>query len=192
MVEIVSTDSNAVYDICLNSIDSTDMDQVRKWRNDYRIWRWCRQNDLLSDYDQSAWFDRQSHDRSCKFYKVMEKMRWTNDTFWSGAHPVGVCGFSSIDMVNRTAEFSIYIDPENQKKGFGFTVMKILLDQGFKYRGFNVIWGEVFAENPALNLFEKVGFKRDGLRRDFYFRDGKFIDSHLISMKASEWAEKWT
>jgi hypothetical protein len=36
-------------------------------------------------------------------------------------------------------------------------------------------------------LFEKVGMKREGKRRDFYFRDGAYHDAHLFSILRADW-----
>jgi RimJ/RimL family protein N-acetyltransferase len=160
----------------------TDMVLVRSWRNDYRIWQWCRQNDFISDADQARWFEAQSKDPSIKMYKVLVQVEGSDK-----ATGVGVAGFTSIDMTNRRAEFSLYIAPSAQGNGLGKKALSCLLTHGFKNLGFNVIWGEVFAGNPALAKFEQLGFVHEGCRRDFYFRNGKFIDAHLISMRASEW-----
>lgn len=156
------------------------MDMARMWRNDYKIWKWCRQNDLISDIDQQRWFEAQSKDPSIKMYKIM----LAND---SKIVTVGVCGLTSFDEHNRRAEFSIYIAPAFHGNGLGKLGMMVLLKHGFTNLGLNLIWGEVFDGNPALKMFEELGFVREGVRREFYFRDGKFIDAHLISIKASEW-----
>lgn len=100
---------------------------------------------------------------------------------------VGVCGFTSIDMTNRRAEFSLYTAPQFQGRGFGTQALRCLLTHGFGNLGLHVVWGEVFDGNPALEKFLSVGFQKEGIRRDFYFRDGKFIDAHLISMRSDEW-----
>lgn len=153
---------------------------ILSWRNDHRIWQWCRQNDLISDAEQLAWFEKQSKDNTIKMYKTTVK---TKDKYVA----VGVCGFTSIDMTNRRAEFSLYISPNFQGNSFGKKALNCLLTHGFKNLGFNTIWGEVFDGNPAINMFYALGFKHEGTRREFYFRDGKFINAELISIKASEW-----
>lgn len=162
------------------------MSYVREWRNDYAIWQWCRQNDLISDVDQNRWFERQSTDPTIKMYKITVGFKKDDKPH---VVPVGVCGLTSIDYVNRRAEFSLYIAPQFQGNDFGDKALRCLLSHGFKNLGLHVIWGEVFAGNPALKLFENLGIKREGTRRDFYFRDGKFIDAHLISIKEDEWTE---
>lgn len=170
--------------LSLAPLDSSDMYYVRSWRNDYRIWKWCRQNDFISDADQMRWFEAQAKDPTIKMYKIV--IAFTKEGK-DEILPVGVCGLTSIDQTNRRAEFSLYIAPAFQGKDFGQKALECLLTHGFKNLGLNVIWGEVFDGNPALKLFESIGFKHEGIRRDFYFRDGKFIDAHLISIKACEW-----
>ncbi len=103
------------------------------------------------------------------------------------ARIVGVCGFTSIDYVNSRAEFSLYVSPEAQRNQIGTKGLRVLLEHGFKNHGFNVIYGEVFKGNPALGMFLTMGFVDEGTRREFYFRDGQFIDAIMISMKRSEW-----
>jgi hypothetical protein len=100
---------------------------------------------------------------------------------------VGVCGLTSIDWVNRRAEFSLYIDPDRQKDGLGKAALQTLLHHGFMTLGLNCIWGETFDLNPAAKLFEGLGFIKEGSRRDFYYRDGRFIDAHLYSLLRRHW-----
>ena len=172
-----------LFELKLSALDSTDCDAIRVWRNDYQIWRWCRQSDFISDVEQSAWFERQAEDPTIKMYKVVREHAGQSIT-------VGVCGFTSINMLSRHAEFSLYIAPEFQGKRYGLTALGLLLMHGFSNLGFNMIWGEVIAGNPALNMFAAVGFKGDGLRRQFYWKDGAVHDAHLISMTVREYYDR--
>ena len=165
--------------IHLGPIDSTDLPKLRTWRNDPRIWKWCRQHDLISDVDQDRWFMAQSKDPTVRMYAIYAKKKL-----------VGVCGFTSIDMTNRRAEFSLYIGPEFQKKGYARAALKTLCKHGFRSLNLNSIWGETFDGNPACALFEELGFKKEGSRREFYFRDGHYIDAHLYSLLAREWGDR--
>jgi RimJ/RimL family protein N-acetyltransferase len=160
----------------LKSVDEIALDQQRDWRNDYLVRKWTRQNDVLSYWDQNAWKERLEHDKSIKMYSIFEPK------FGEG---IGVCGFTGIDLVNRRAEFSLYIAPALQRQGHGKKALKTLISHGFN--GFQVIWGESFAHNPATQMFIDLGFSKEGVRRDFYFRDGRFVDAHLFSILRSEW-----
>ena len=166
-------------------MDSSDIYLIRCWRNDYDIWKWCRQNDFISDFEQREWFDKQAKDPAIKMYKIV--LSGKNDKEEDTLKIVGVCGFTSINPWCRRAEFSLYIAPAYQKNGFAEQAMKLLLGHGFDNLGFHLIYGEVFEGNPASKLFNDLGFYFDGTRRDFYFRDGKFIDADIISMTEFEW-----
>jgi len=170
------------FGAALGALNSTHMERVREWRNDEKIIRWCRQTDLISDTEQQAWFDRQSKDASIKMYSVFH-----------GPDMVGVCGFTSIDPLAAHAEFSLYVSSKFQGKGIGTKALKTLFNHGFLSLGLNQIWGEVLAGNPALALFEKLGMKKDGTRRDVYFKNGRLCNSSLVSILKSEWiTEKWS
>jgi RimJ/RimL family protein N-acetyltransferase len=103
---------------------------------------------------------------------------------------VGVCGLTSIDHVNQSAEFSLYIGWEYQREGYGLDALETLVRHGFTALNLNRIWGEVFDENPAMEMFKQVGFKLEGKLRESYFRDGRFIHSHMISLLRNDWCSR--
>jgi RimJ/RimL family protein N-acetyltransferase len=165
------------HGVSLQSIAREDLPQMLKWRNDLRIWQWCRQYEPIHPVAHEKWYERQASDPKLSMFKIM--------TAKGGF--IGVCGFTDIDLVNRRAEFSLYVGPEYHGKGYGQACLKTLFTHGFKNLGLNVIWGETFFGNSAANMFEKIGMKKEGVRRQFYFRDGRFIDATLYSITASEW-----
>jgi len=150
---------------------------LAKWRNDPTIWRWTRQNDLISSFDQASWFEKQSRDPSIKMYQMVD----------DGAVVVGVCGLTSINWMNRNAEFSLYVAPEHQGRGIGRSSLKTLFSHGFQNMGLHLIWGETFSGNPAAKLFEQIGMQKDGVRRDFYWKDGSYTDAIMYSIKREEY-----
>ena len=161
----------------LRRLHGEDAPQIYLWRNDKRIREWCRQYDLLHWGQHQAWLEMQAKDPSVSMYGI--EITGTEML-------VVVCGLTSIDAINRRAEFSLYIAPEQQGSGYGRKALETLLNHGFRALGLNVIWGETFDGNPAAKMFEKIGFVKEGTRRDFYFRNGRFIDAHLYSIKAEE------
>ena len=100
---------------------------------------------------------------------------------------IGVCGLTSIDWVNRRAEFSLYIGPEHGKKGYGESALRKLLRIGFDVLNLNCIWGESFHGNPAIEMFKRIGFKYEGDRREFYFRNGSYINASLWSLLKNDY-----
>jgi len=160
----------------LRELNTSDAEQARRWRNDERIWRWCRQNDFISDLNQRDWFNAQHADRTIKMYAIEVDSNEFKNVF------VGVCGLTDICHVHSRAEFSLYVSPESQGKGIGRAALHALLKHGFMNLNLRQIWGEVFDGNPAMKTFLDIGFEETGHRPEFYFKDGKYLCAHLITL----------
>lgn len=163
--------------VSLDALDSSDL--YRMWRNDPNIWRWTRQNDLISKTSHEKWFEVQSKDPAIRMYRILADL-----------DPVGVCGLTSINWQNRNAEFSLYVAPCFHGKGFSKKALRTLFHHGFKNLGLKSIWGETFENNHAHGIFEGLGMKMDGVRRQFYWKDGQFWDATLFSILDEEFFEK--
>jgi ribosomal-protein-alanine N-acetyltransferase len=161
--------------INLRPIEVRDLPKMREWRNDEGIMQWCRQEIGLSAEKHLAWFQSlQSRNDVCMFAIEAQGVL------------VGVCGLTSITPIHRRAEFSLYIGPEYQRRGYAFHSLLELLRVGFKRLGLHVIWGETFEGNPAAKMFEKIGMTKEGTRRHFYWKHGRWIDAHLYSITEEE------
>lgn len=165
----------------LRRIKKEDLTQLFNMRNDPEIYRWCRQHDVLHFQNHLDWYEKQAKDQTMSMYAIeVEDHLYENSV-------VGICGLTSIDYICRRAEFSLYIGEEYQGRGYGRKALKELLSKGFDDYNLNLIWGETFQENPAAFLFEKIGMKHEGSRRQFYYKDGKYIDANLYSITRDEW-----
>lgn len=171
--------------VSLSPIERTDLVKLYGWRNHPAIRKWTRQCDLITWPDHEEWFEWQAKDDKTRMYLVYAK-----DPVLLTMAPVGVTGLTSIDWINKRAEFSLYIGPEYQGRRFGQRALRTLLSHGFRNFGLHLIWGESFDGNPALKMFKKIGFQNEGVRRDFYFREGRFIDAHLVSITEKEWQSR--
>lgn len=148
------------------------------WRNNPTIYRWCRQYEPVTREHHDAYWARVACDPNTKMYAVYNR-----------SSVVGICGLTSIDWINRRAEFSLYIGPEYQDRGYHEAALRALCLHGFNVLNLNCIWGESFEENPAIKVFKRVGFKEEGRRRQFYFREGKYIDATLFSLLRDEYVD---
>jgi len=79
---------------------------------------------------------------------------------------VAYCGYWGV--VGEGHIFNVAVKKEYRQKGIGYQMMKALLSEAVN-RGITSFTLEVRASNePALRLYESLGFKRVGIRRDFY------------------------
>jgi RimJ/RimL family protein N-acetyltransferase len=72
---------------------------------------------------------------------------------------IGMVGLENIEWENRRAEISIILDPEYRGKGFGEQAVNLLLEQGFFFMNLEIIWGECYTCNPALQFWKKIAKK---------------------------------
>lgn len=153
-----------------------------KWRNDARIYRWTRQNTPISlEQHEKYWANIPE---TSKMYSV----RACLDNFKT----VGICGLTNISRDHRTGEFSLYIGPDHQRKGYGKSALEALLYMGFSRMDLELIEGITFEENPALRMFIDVGMLQDGKLRSRYRKEGKRTDVIVVSITQPEFAEKYS
>lgn len=168
--------------VSLRPIDSCNM--LQEWRNSPEIRRWCREYRLITKNMQNQWMNSLD-DRNLMF------VVWVEGVSEHGNLPVGVCGLTGIHWVHRSAELSIYIAPEYQRHGYATAALKMLFQYGFLECGLNRIWGETFHDNPGMSLYKSLGMAREGTLWETYYKDGKYIDSHIYRMLRREWDERW-
>lgn len=173
------------FGVGLKRIYKGNLDRLRHWRNDRQIWKWCRQYDLIDEYDQLRWHEKISKDPTISMYMIWFPAESDNILY---IDPVGVCGFTDIDKHNQRAEFSCYIAPDKQGKGLGGKALKTLFSHGFYNLNLNCIWGESYESNPARKLFSRLGMIQEGCRRQYYFRDGVFEDAYIYSCLRESWS----
>jgi RimJ/RimL family protein N-acetyltransferase len=181
-------------------LDTLDCDEntsaIRLVRNDPRIRNWCRQHTLITEDNHAKWLHKIDNDSSIKMFTVKlrtelpSKEGMFTPDFGSG-DLVGVVGLTDINLIHRRAEFSCYIFPEYQRRGYAIDALQTLFRHGFDDWNLHSIWGETFDGNPALSLFtDKLGMIYEGTRRHFYFKNGKYLDALIISITEDEFRER--
>jgi len=79
-------------------------------------------------------------------------------------------------------------DPQNWGKGYGYEAMQLALRFAFYELNLHRVQLTVFNYNQrAIALYEKLGFQREGVYREFIQRDGKHYDMYLYGLLRREW-----
>lgn len=102
---------------------------------------------------------------------------------------VGEVVLNQIDDENRSASFRIALgSSEHFGKGLGTEATRLIVDFGFRQLNLHRIELEVFDFNPrAQHVYEKVGFKKEGVKRDVLLWDGKYQSAIVMSILEDEW-----
>ena len=92
---------------------------------------------------------------------------------------IGICGLLDIDQINKTSETAIIIGNKHcWNKGYGTEALSLLIDYGFKALNLHNIMLKVYDFNTlAIKCYEKIGFKKIGIRREALHRN---LDKHNV------------
>ncbi|MCH5584598.1 GNAT family N-acetyltransferase [Shimazuella sp. AN120528] len=106
---------------------------------------------------------------------------------------IGDIQLLDIDTINRNCYIRISIDNnENQGKGYGTEAMKLMLDYAFGILNLHRVELNVFTYNQkAVHVYEKLGFKKEGIQREALFYDHYYHDSIIMSILKHEYRQQY-
>ena len=109
-------------------------------------------------------------------------------SFYAAIDPVTgrVCGYGGMFTVCDSAEIAtVAVLPEYRGRGIGLMIMNFLITDAER-RGAEALHLEVRESNlPAIALYEKCGFTKDGKRKGYYRfpkEDAVLMTKHMTSL----------
>lgn len=166
--------------INFRKIDQSDLEMIKNWKNQERILKNSRDRRVLTMEDQQKWFQRISRSETDDMYIVVRN-----------GLPIGVCGLGRINKQDRTAEITYYLGIQTNPAidvMVGVEVYIFLKRKGFKEYNLNRLYGEAFEFNEGgIKLAYHCGFKKEGIRRQSVFWDGKYWDGIMVGLLAEEY-----
>jgi RimJ/RimL family protein N-acetyltransferase len=77
----------------------------------------------------------------------------------------------------------ITLHPDYREMGLGTRMMQWLIDWAKGTGVLTRLWLEVFAHNArAIHVYEKVGFVKEGARRNAFIKEGRYVDSVMMAL----------
>lgn len=167
-------------EVSFRKIEPLDLEMIMNWRNQERILKNSRDRRVLTMEDQLKWFQRISGSGIDDIYIILRD-----------GMPVGVCGLGRINRQDSTAEITYYLGVQNNAAAdvmVGVETYAFLKKKGFKEYHLNRLHGEVFGFNEGgMRLAYHCGFKKEGVKRQSVFWDGKYWDSIMVGLLAEEY-----
>jgi len=163
-------------DVLLRSLEKQDADRLYTYRNDPAT------TAMLGGF--SAGYSRDDMRDWIEFHRATK-----NEVLWAIADLdddscIGHVGLYQVDHRIRKAEFAILIgDPDRRGTGIGKSVTSAVIEYGFAQLNLHRIELTVLAFNePAIRLYEGLGFVKEGVQRDAQYRDGTYHDVILMAI----------
>jgi diamine N-acetyltransferase len=162
----------------LRELRKSDMPKINEWRNNRELISHLgapfRYINLDVDY---RWYDNYMLNRNATIRCAIVEA--TDEECI-----LGLVSLMNINFINQTAEFNIMIgDTANRGKNIGYFATTKILNHAFNNMNINRIELEVLESNIyALKLYEKVGFKQEGIKRQSTYKNGKFVNMIMMSI----------
>lgn len=102
--------------------------------------------------------------------------------------PIGNVALRETSAENRSANLGIMIGAkEYWDRGYGTDAMRTVCRFGFEMMNLHRIELDVFAGNDrALKVYERLGFVREGQRRQAHYSRGRYVDVITMGLLAGE------
>lgn len=160
--------------IFLRAIESKDLDFLYQLENNTAIWEISGtttpySKHVLEQYLANAY-------RDIYDVKQLRLCICTLDNI-----VIGLIDLFDFDPKNKRAGVGIIIsDSENQNKGFGGEAISLLNDYAFSILDLKQVYANITEDNLAsIHLFEKMGFKAVGVKKDWIFHNGTYKNEIL-------------
>jgi RimJ/RimL family protein N-acetyltransferase len=167
----------------LTALEHEDLKSMLEWRNNVEFRKHFREYRELNMELQEKWYKETVKANPTV---MMFGIRRLEDNLL-----VGCCGLVYMHPIYRHADLSLYIgwnDAYIDQEGYAQEACELLFDYGFKDLGLNKIWTEIYVfDHKKKTLYDGLGMSVDGILRQNYFLDGRFWDSWVLSILASEW-----
>ncbi len=169
--------------IVLRAVEEADLYLLHKWSNDPQTQDIMGGIHFPSSMDwHKRWFENLKNDQN-------------NQRFAIEAPELGLIGLSTIiniDWRNSHAWHGIMLgDKEIRGKGFGFDAIMATLRYAFDELHLERLDGAMISYNEiSVHLYvNKCGWKKEGLKRNYYYRKGKFWDQIIVGQTRQDYYE---
>jgi putative acetyltransferase len=95
---------------------------------------------------------------------------------------LGIHTFPHRPRRRHVATFGIGVHDNWQGKGIGRALLQACVDMADNWLNVTRLELEVYTDNePAIHLYKSFGFELEGTKRMDAFRDGRYVDSHIMA-----------
>lgn len=165
--------------ILLRALEERDNGLLRELMNDPDTEKMvCGASWPVSESDQQRWFANLKS--TSQMLRTIIELRETGEA-------VGTLILSDIDYRNGTAELHIKLASQGRGKGCGTDCVRTAASYAFRELRLNCVYANILEYNTASQkLFEKCGFRKDGVLRARVYKDGAYHDVIDYSLLADE------
>jgi len=153
-----------------------DLDDRYRWMNDPEVLKYLGMRPArLSRDEVKSYLEQCSKSGS----EIAEFAIETKDS-----RHIGGCTLRGFNHTARSAELGIAIgEADYRGKGYGTEIIRLMVQVAFDEFNLNRVWLNVYESNIAgMRAYEKAGFVKEGLLRQYAYLSGRYHNAHIMSM----------
>lgn len=169
--------------VILRAVEESDLPLLHKWSNDPQTQDIIGSIHFPSSLDwHRRWFDNLKNDPL--------NQRFAIDTTDQGL--LGLSTIVNIDWKNNHAWHGIFLgDKDIRGKGYGMDAVMATMRYAFDELHLERLDGAMIEYNEiSLHLYiDKCGWKKEGVKKNYYFRKGRYWNQIVVGITREEYNE---
>jgi diamine N-acetyltransferase len=166
--------------IRLRALEPADVDLLFAWENDPSVWKISNTLAPFSRFQLEEYvLNTQNDIFATKQLRLMIDLVNTAD----GTVPVGTIDLFDFEPIHSRAGVGILIREVFQRRGYATEAMEIFIRYAFGTLHLHQLYCNISPENSAsLTLFEKCGFSRCGVKKEWNYDGRHFADEWIYQL----------
>lgn len=162
--------------IKLRALEPEDLDFLYKWENDTKFWKEGNNINPYSKYALKCYIENPQSIYEQKQLRMMIEEKDSSSV-------VGCVDLFNLDIHNLRVGIGILIDERFSNKGFATQAIGLSCQYAFDFLHLHQVYCHIAANNFAsVKVFEKVGFKKNGILKDWLLIENNFVDTHIYTL----------
>lgn len=185
VTRVVFIDGKRLY---LRPPQKSDLPLFVRWFNDPEVTVFLKRRYPMTESGEEKWFEGLAERKNDIVLTVVLKGRTPAQD-----RPIGNIGIHGIERENGVATTGAVIGEKDcWSKGYGTEAKMLLLEYAFNTLNLRKIYSRVLAINPRSRAYsEKCGYVLEATLPKSHFRQGRYVDEHVLAVYADVWCALW-
>lgn len=160
--------------VYLRTVELTDVQLILLWENNSKDWRFSDSEAPYSFYEIEEFVKNASQIRNTR------QARFIISTI-EGDRAVGIVDMFDIDFKHRRAGVGILIaEDDSRQKGYAYEALQLVEKYAHDFLELDQLHCIIQEDNEkSINLFEKLGYLRNGVKKNWFLYREKAIDAYF-------------
>jgi diamine N-acetyltransferase len=163
--------------VYLRAVEPEDATKIMIWENNPENWRVSGTEALYSMHGILEYINSIQNFRQCGEQRLIICKKEDNTA-------IGTLDLFEASFKHGRAGIGILIaEKEERGKGYASESLNLLIDYSTKFLGFHNLFAHVLSDNKeSIKLFENLGFRLVGIKKEWFYDHGKWIDERIYQL----------